>query len=413
MQHIDPDMDDVFKKAADKYPLKTDTADWEAISQKLRANENNIEGDIENKVIYRERKWALLFLLLLIPAGLIVTQYFKVNNEHAQSVAKVKDKTVQSSPADKTGNVVNKSEPDKQANSEIHGQVNEPVSGNVLTSKRNDNTTIAMKNNEVIVPKELITNPLILEGISAHNNLNKSFLPEYMNDDALKNKSATALKNMNYKLAESSKNANAAVKENNTFNKKTIKQTTGKSKRFYIGALIAPEFTSVKFQPVKRTSFNLGVLMGYDLSDKITVELGVILAHKYYYTDGKYIAPHSIRRDNSTILNVNAFNSITEIPLTLQYNIKNEKNARFFVSAGCVSYVIHKENYRYTYKRNGQEKQSIKYYNKASNNLFANVQISGGYEYAVNKTCNIRVEPYYRIPLGGIGISDLPVTSVG
>jgi len=41
------------------------------------------------------------------------------------------------------------------------------------------------------------------------------------------------------------------------------------------------------------------------------------------------------------------------------------------------------------------------------------VQISAGYERSFNKICNIRVEPYCRVPLKGIGISDVPVTSVG
>ena len=409
MQDVNPDMDDLFKQAADEYPLKTNTADWETISQKLYTGKNKVT----KKQVYNERKWALLSLLLLIPIGLIVTQYYKAHKEQAQTVANIKDKEVQSLPLDKKAEVLNKTEPGKQINNEIKEKINSVISKKIYSGQRNDN--ISMTTNEVTEQKKLIPAPelSLREGIAEQNNLKGFYIREYMNDDALKNKSTSMINNnQSEKLFEGIPN-NIASAANNTSNQKNIKQRNNKLKRFYIGGLMAPEFTVVKFQPVKKAGFDMGILIGYDLSDKFSLELGAVLAHKYYYTDGKYIAPQTIRRDNLKILDVNAFNSITEIPLTLQYNIKNEKNIRFFASAGCVSYVIHKEHYDYTYTKNGEEKQSIKYRHKASDNWFSSVQVSVGYEYAVKKIANIRIEPYYRIPLQGIGISDLPITSIG
>jgi len=110
---------------------------------------------------------------------------------------------------------------------------------------------------------------------------------------------------------------------------------------------------------------------------------------------------------------VNAFNSITEMPLTVQYNVQNKNNARVFVSAGGVSYIVHKENYSYVYTKNGQRKRGQTLYNKASQNWFSNVQMSLGYERSFNKICDVRIEPYCRVPLKGIGINDLPITSMG
>src|SRR6266542_1435607 len=304
MQDVNPDMDDLFKQAADEYPLKTNTADWETISQKLYTGKNKVT----KKQVYNERKWALLSLLLLIPIGLIVTQYYKAHKEQTQTVANIKDKEVQSLPLDKKAEVLNKTETGKQINNEIKEKINSVISKRIYSGQRNDN--ISMTTNEVTEQKKLT---------SMINN------------------------NQSEKLFEGIPN-NIASTANNTSNQKNIKQRNNKLKRFYIGGLMAPEFTVVKFQPVKKAGFDMGILIGYDLSDKFSLELEAVLAHEYYYTDGKYIAPQTIRRDNLKILDVNAFNSITEIPLTLQYNIKNEKNIRFFASAGCVSYVIHKEH---------------------------------------------------------------------
>jgi hypothetical protein len=332
--------------------------------------------------------------------GLITTHYFKVQNEQLQTITKVEDKQIKSSDTDKTENMISEVEPDKQMNIE---KITEPPSSNYLTIQKN-------KEDE---QKELGI-VLLSKNKIEYNYQNEFYFAEQLSNNAMiKNRPTILLENNKNELSDRIQHIDKSAKTNKVASKQTSKQINSKLKRLYIGAFIAPELISVKFQPVKKPSFNLGVLVGYRLSDKIGLELGATLAHKYYYTNGKYIAPNSIRRDNSTILNVDAFTSITEMPLTVQYAIKNEKNIRIFVSAGCVSYAIHKEHYNYTYTKDGEEKQSIRYYHKASNNWFSNAQIGLGYEYKMKKIGNITIEPYYRIPLKGIGISDLPITSIG
>jgi len=402
MQDVNPDMDEIFQEAADNYPLQTNTADWNAVRQKLHANETKGKGS----VIYNEGKWIALFLLLLIPISLIDTEYFKVQNKQVQTVVKVEDKKIKSSDVAKTNNLINEAGQDEQGNTE---KINQPFSQDDSWRKGID--YISMQKHKADEQKK----PVIASIPSkiGYNDLNEFYIPGDLSGDVMIKDRSTILAKVSSELSENNQDINTSAKTNKVESKKSSKESNSKLGRFYIGAVIAPELISVKFQPVKRTSFNLGVLIGYSLSDRIGLELGVTLAHKYYYTNGKYIAPNSIRRDNSTILNVDAFTSITEMPLTLQYTIKKEKNTRFFASVGCVSYVIHKEHYDYTYTKNGEEKQSIRYSNKASNNWFSNAQVSVGYQYNVNKICNVVIEPYYRIPLKGIGISDLPITSIG
>ena len=35
MQHLDNDMDDLFQRAAENYPLRVDNGDWESIARKM------------------------------------------------------------------------------------------------------------------------------------------------------------------------------------------------------------------------------------------------------------------------------------------------------------------------------------------------------------------------------------------
>jgi len=78
MEHLENDMDDLFQKAGELYPLKITGSDWDAVAGKLQ---NEDPGDMRELtgvtgISSRRRKW--LLLLLLIPLGL-GTYYFSGN----------------------------------------------------------------------------------------------------------------------------------------------------------------------------------------------------------------------------------------------------------------------------------------------------------------------------------------------
>src|SRR5215217_6482334 len=76
MQHINDDMDELFRRAADDYPLKTDNANWDVVAKKLL-----VEQPVSNKSSKNNYKY-LLLLLLLIPLGLL---YNYVSNKSGGS----------------------------------------------------------------------------------------------------------------------------------------------------------------------------------------------------------------------------------------------------------------------------------------------------------------------------------------
>ena len=62
MQFVNDDMDELFRQAAKDYPLKTDSEDWNAVSNKMQDESNN-SGEKSNGGKY-------LFLRLSLPAFL-------------------------------------------------------------------------------------------------------------------------------------------------------------------------------------------------------------------------------------------------------------------------------------------------------------------------------------------------------
>ena len=67
MQYLNEDMDDLFRKAAEDYPLKADQGNWDIVAKKMAA----IAPEEASVVLPQKRKKRFIFwwlLLLLIPA---------------------------------------------------------------------------------------------------------------------------------------------------------------------------------------------------------------------------------------------------------------------------------------------------------------------------------------------------------
>src|SRR5215208_2531501 len=70
MQYVNDDMDEVFRKAAENYPLDTSTKDWNKVLSALQ------NPDVEEKLVRKNDKGKFLWLLLLLPFGLICNHYY-------------------------------------------------------------------------------------------------------------------------------------------------------------------------------------------------------------------------------------------------------------------------------------------------------------------------------------------------
>src|SRR4051812_30356694 len=95
MLPVNDDMDELFRKAADDYPLRTDSADWEKVRRQL-------EAATVPKEERKDRRYLLFLLLLLIPFSWLGYNLF---NSHAASSAK----TTTSSPTQTAQQNLNKS----------------------------------------------------------------------------------------------------------------------------------------------------------------------------------------------------------------------------------------------------------------------------------------------------------------
>jgi hypothetical protein len=68
-----------------------------------------------------------------------------------------------------------------------------------------------------------------------------------------------------------------------------------KQSGFYVGIAAGPELNQIKNQGVQKLGYDIGIIAGYRFSKRFSVETGLSLCNKSYFSDGKYF-----KMDNAT-----------------------------------------------------------------------------------------------------------------
>jgi len=450
MEHIENDMDDLFQKAGELYPLKTTGSDWDAVAGKLQNESSGEVHDLTGSAAVPTSRKTWLFLLLLIPLGLGI-YYFSGNlNPERQNSVLTKplngsagqnkinsvipdNQVVPAGPTDNSKRDNNKAtasdniqgEPGKKNNSANSSMNGNPSTKNrkliyvAVGGKRLTENNMLNSENQISSADDKSKSDLnsINSGqgskdpktVDANNTIDNSsssgksepktavaVIPPVM---AAQNEKASVGNNTD--KTASSKKASADSSQT----KKKTNTALRQSKGFYVGLFAGPDVSTVKFQSVNNLGFSLGAIIGYRFSNRLSVETGLTWDKKYYYSSGEYYK--GVTLPANTTLDGNC--SMFEIPVDIRLDFATKKNHGFFAKTGLSSYLMTSENYTFNYPNYSRpwKNDSLK------NNIFSILQVSGGYERVINDKTKIRVEPYVKIPLQGVGKGDMPIASFG
>ena len=183
---------------------------------------------------------------------------------------------------------------------------------------------------------------------------------------------------------------------------------------FYVGILGSPDLSTIKWQSVKNVGTRFGLLLGYSFNSRWSIESGAYYSRKNYYTDGEYFD-----KTNAYILKyvdqlkVNGVCNMWEFPINVRYNLSTGPKMKWFATAGVSAYYMSKEKYDCSGNLNGAP-WSEEWNKKPSHNSWSsNLNLSVGYEQRLGRIGNLRLEPYVRVPMTGIGTGKLSIMSAG
>lgn len=186
--------------------------------------------------------------------------------------------------------------------------------------------------------------------------------------------------------------------------------------RFYLGLMAASDASSVQGQSFSRPGFEAGILVGYSLTPRLSVETGLYWDNKHYASEGSYFNTRRLYLPpNTRITAVAGTCRMFEIPLNLRYRLGANPQQGAYVLAGLSSYLMKEEDYRYDYYYASSNRTVAhdKQYRNETQNWFGVVQLAAGYQWPLGRRNTLRVEPYCKLPLQGLGYGELRFSSLG
>ena len=383
MQLINDDIDDLYRRAAEDYPLHTDSGNWNKVFGALQEP----HGAQKNKPVSMFKNGAILMALFVVPLWLQHNPARKAdaNTIKEQSIVR---QTVPIDCSNGTFPYQNKGETLQPASMQKH--VN---SFNLSPRKKR--------------LKDVSESPS--EGAS-------SIHKPYMDTVKDENKDAEPVRAMLTSLLLRPRPAfffpGSAPYQRIEFGVHGPHPKKMTSRYFSISLMAGIDKSTIRHQKTSNPGYSTGALITYPLTNLLSVEAGAFLSQKSYYTKGEYF--HIKQYANTSIQSVEGKCRMIELPLQAKYQFAGKDHRYWYAIVGMSSYLMKKEDYEYQYTTGSSTPlEGYKTYRNSTNNWLSVMNLKAGYTLPVGNFGALRVEPYLGIPLKGLGIGRLPITSAG
>jgi len=194
------------------------------------------------------------------------------------------------------------------------------------------------------------------------------------------------------------------------------KSSTKKQSRFFISLSAGPDASFTRNGKPGRIIPVTGAGIGYIYRERFSIRAGFYNAAKIYTASpDAYNAPANFYNYYPFLVKVDANCRVYEIPVSVGYHFGARKNHSWFASATLSSYLMKRETYNYSYKTSAWgaiQQREWNLYNR-NEHLFSVLGLSGGYQRKISERISFIAEPYFRMPLQGVGYGKVKLNSAG
>ena len=416
MQDVDNDMDGLFKRAAENYPLNIGKSGWESVSKKLTGTGVLNVGPSKNK---KNRKLVvLLFLLFLLPGGWLIFQYDSHSTEGKRNLNNSLEKvypepasknniTLQQGKTGQPGNMFLKIEPSSK---ELQVFSKKICRTNILNSiaayNSNDKTLNRLQKDQPHVMKDVneadgSDNKVLMKQVE------KNYISSGPVSRIIKTIPPLVVPNIDV-------DKKLAIKAGSSEANESYPSSSVHKKGLYIGFVAGADFSKVSTMPYSKMGAITGTFLGITLTHKMFLEIGINWNKKHYKSYGSDFNMDKIRSTMATgmvINDVESHSNLIEVPVQVRYNLINKNRSTFSIAGGFSAYIMTNENNRYNVTMNGSRQRIEGVYTANNYKVPAIARMGFAYQYNITGNTKISIEPVFKIPLMGIGVGSLPITS--
>lgn len=181
-----------------------------------------------------------------------------------------------------------------------------------------------------------------------------------------------------------------------------IERKTQPKRGFEGGITLGPDFNIPSSLRYGRMGFGGGFLLRYHFTNRWFLSTGAVYTKKIYGATPKdYNQPYP-----SIYTKVSADCNVLDVPLQVHYAFTPQLS----LMAGASSYFMLKEKYEYYYEYGPSRKREFK---NASNHYFSVVNLGITWEAQTRGRLKWALQPYAKIPLGGVGQGQVKLYSAG
>lgn len=422
-------MDELIKAASESYHPVYDDKAWEKMEVLLDKHLPQKQG---------RKRPAIIFILLLIGATGLFAIFYPWNEKENVAVLKQETKSVDKgiknlNLKDATGGSNPGAESSDQSTRFLQETRKKDTVSNLTKSfstryNANKNSHITINSSDATRDEfrdskknESTENNTTKEGRDDVNPDNKKNDQLSLSIDAVSDKSITIIQQplktdsgkINFIEVEPKEIFAAPLSKPATA--KLKKQQGGFKNNFAVTLSAGPDLSFVNFEDPGRTKVSYGVGLSYTVARKINLRSGFYVAKKIYTAQaGDYHPPAYYWTNTADIQKINADCNVFEIPLSASYNFGQSKKHNWLVGLGLSSFLMKRETYHYYYKNmQGQPMYKSWTLSNKNNHYFSVLTISGGYQYHLNRHVSLIAEPYFKLPLQGIGFGKIKLNSGG
>ncbi len=393
MQDLNNDIEDIFRRAADAYPLKDGEDRWDEISGRL---DNNSGSEPGKNMIWKQ---AIIVLVLIVA-------FLAVND------GRIKQRFIALSPGSETKPFTHTNEiAGDNANLNVDEERAQPNNRSVLPvlmtnhfydkiplvnnvpADQENNVSVVQHQAEKISPDKKLT-------VTAEENLSSpEKLPGNQQSISVTGESTTVLK------------------ENDAMESKMQKPARQqKNNGIFYGISAGINASEVKLDGFSKPSVQAGAIVGYQFNKHGAVETGLLISTRNYKSEGKYFNTKNMQSSMPVGMDIKSLtgkSTFLEIPVQVSYHVALSNRKSVYIKSGVSSYIVNSENNHYKTMLNGTEGSMDGSYKENKFYPAAALTVAVGLQKEISISMGIRVEPFVQLPLKGMGVGELPFKNAG